>query len=347
MSLSKEKRREIRQYLLEKIDQGQAAAVRKTAEAFGVTPATVYPYLDALEKDGVVRKIKRGTYELISQTRSVVLRRSAGELDSETAVFARYIEETLQDLPANVRGIWEYICGEMINNVIDHSGAEHLEIRITRNALRTGVCLKDDGVGIFAKIKAHFGFATMEETVGELFKGKLTTDAKHHSGEGIFFSSRLADRFMILSDGSVFTHERFAGDSFRALLRAADLEADFSAKGTTVYMVLANDSRKQAKDVFDVYADMDSGFTKTRIPLRNYFERSPVSRSQAKSLCARLEQFENVELDFEGLEWMGQGFAHELFAVFQNEHPDVKLIPVNMNDDVRKMYRHVTKEPTE
>ena len=133
----------------------------------------------------------------------------------------------------------------------------------------------------------------------------------------------------------------------QALLRAADLEADFSAKGTTVYMVLANDSRKQAKDVFDVYADMDSGFTKTRIPLRNYFERSPVSRSQAKSLCARLEQFENVELDFEGLEWMGQGFAHELFAVFQNEHPDVKLIPVNMNDDVRKMYRHVTKEPTE
>ena len=343
MSMTKEKRREIRQYLLDKIDQGQSSAVRKTAEAFGVTPATVYHYLDAMENEGVLRKIKRGTYELLSQTRSFILRRSAGELDSEMTVYDRYIADSLKDLPDNVRGIWDYICGEMINNVIDHSGAEHLEIRISRNALHTSVCLKDYGVGIFAKIKAHFGFATMEETIGELFKGKLTTDTQHHSGEGIFFSSRLADRFMILSDGNVFTHERFDGDGFRELLHTADLEEDYMATGTTVYMVLANNSLKRAKDVFDLYADVDSGFTRTRIPLSNYFERSPVSRSQAKNLCGRLEQFEEVELDFDGLEWMGQGFAHQLFVVFRNDHPSVRLIPVNMNDDVRKMYRHVIK----
>ena len=37
MSISKEKKSAIRQYLLEKIDQRQPAAVKKTAEAFGVT----------------------------------------------------------------------------------------------------------------------------------------------------------------------------------------------------------------------------------------------------------------------------------------------------------------------
>jgi len=38
-----------------------------------------------------------------------------------------------------------------------------------------------------------------------LAKGKLTTDPKRHSGEGIFFSSRMFDEFDILS-GGVFSH---------------------------------------------------------------------------------------------------------------------------------------------
>ena len=107
-------------------------------------------------------------------------------------------------------------------------------------------------------------------------------------------------------------------------------------------MTLANDSRKQARDIFDQFASIDGGFAKTRIPLRHYFERAPVARSQAKRLCGRLETFREVELDFEDLDWMGQGFAHELFVVFPKEHPEVKLIPLHMNTDVQKMYVHVT-----
>ena len=105
-------------------------------------------------------------------------------------------------------------------------------------------------------------------------------------------------------------------------------------------------SMTEEKDVFDLHANVASGFAGARISLCNYFERSPVSRAQAKVLCGRLAQIEEIELDFEGLEWMGQGFAHQLFVVFQNEHPSVRLIPVNMNDDVRKMYRHVVRETT-
>ena len=153
MSISKEKKSAIRQYLLEKIDQRQPAAVKKTAEAFGVTPATVYKYLNALEAQGVLRKVKRGAYELLSQTRTVLLSREAGELDSEMTVYERYLAGDFRDLPRNVQGIWDYICGEMINNVIEHSAAAHLEICVTRNAVNTSVRLTDDGVGIFAKIK--------------------------------------------------------------------------------------------------------------------------------------------------------------------------------------------------
>ncbi|MBR2013062.1 MAG: STAS-like domain-containing protein, partial [Clostridia bacterium] len=111
--------------------------------------------------------------------------------------------------------------------------------------------------------------------------------------------------------------------------------------GTLVQMHLRNDSKKSCKEVFDQYSNVEGGFWKTKLPLKNFFSSSPVSRSQAKRLCNRLEQFEEVELDFEGLDWMGQGFAHQLFVVFSREFPQVRLIPIHMSESVEKMYRHV------
>ena len=88
----------------------------------------------------------------------------------------------------------------------------------------------------------------------------------------------------------------------------------------------------------------DYGFTETSIPLKNVYDMPPVARSQAKRLVKRLENFEEVILDFEGVEAIGQGFAHELFVVFRNAHPDTRLIPVNTNDTVNMMISHVMAE---
>lgn len=81
----------------------------------------------------------------------------------------------------------------------------------------------------------------------------------------------------------------------------------------------------------------------TRLPLKHFFALAPVSRSQAKRICNRLEQFQEVILDFEAPEWIGQGFAHQLFVMYQNQHPTVKLRPVHMNESVAKMYHHVVR----
>ena len=53
--------------------------------------------------------------------------------------------------------------------------------------------------------------------------------------------------------------------------------------------------------------------------------------------------FKEVELDFEGIDEIGQGFAHEIFVVFQNQHPEVSLLPLNMSPDVEKLIQHVKK----
>ncbi|MBQ8988007.1 MAG: STAS-like domain-containing protein, partial [Lachnospiraceae bacterium] len=55
------------------------------------------------------------------------------------------------------------------------------------------------------------------------------------------------------------------------------------------------------------------------------------------------DKFTEVELDFSGVEKIGQGFAHELFVVYQNEHPTIRLLPINQNETVARMIQHVLR----
>jgi len=64
-----------------------------------------------------------------------------------------------------------------------------------------------------------------------------------------------------------------------------------------------------------------------------------ISRSQAKFLTLRFEQFSHVVLDFEGVSEIGQAFGDELFRVFAREHPAIKLTPVNMTTAVEQMVK--------
>ena len=117
---------------------------------------------------------------------------------------------------------------------------------------------------------------------------------------------------------------------------------DEQQPGTTVYMRLANDSKKTMAEVFDQFSSVEGGYTKTIIPLKNVFTHNPVSRSEAKRLTARLESFEEVILDFSGVTWMGQGFADELFVRYPARHPEVRFTIRNAADDIDRMYYHVT-----
>lgn len=339
MKFSEERKQAIRAYILEKIAQKAPSVSQAVAEALEVDPSTVHTYLNELAEEGIIRRVKRGEYELVSREFIYELSRSAGDLEDDIRVYERCLREHLAGFESNVQNIWSYAFSEMINNAMDHSMAENVRVTVSQDYTATRVTISDDGVGIFEKIRDYFHFETLDEAICELFKGKLTTDSVNHSGEGIFFSSKLMDSFYIVSSGKIFTSSKF-GDS-----RIVDL-ALANEKGTTVIMELSNHTRKAAHEVFDAYASVDGGFTKTRIPMKQLFDSSPVSRSQAKRVCNRLEQFRGVIVDFDGIDWIGQGFAHQMFVVFANSHPQIEITPVNMNESVENMYRHVTGPET-
>ena len=102
--------------------------------------------------------------------------------------------------------IWHFCTTEMLNNAIEHSGGKIISIKVAKTAANTQISLTDDGVGIFRKIQSELNLADERHAILELAKGKLTTDPKGHTGQGIFFTSRLLDSFDILSGGVFFTH---------------------------------------------------------------------------------------------------------------------------------------------
>lgn len=334
MRFSDEKKQSIIIYMLEKIQQKCDGVSKIVAEAFDINQNTVHTYINELVDKGIIKRVKRGEYELVKKKYEYKYSRSDKEMENDTYVYEHCLYNLIENLSQNVKDIWSYVISEMINNVIDHSQAENFKLIIEQSYIDTQVLILDDGIGIFVKIKDYFGFNTIDDAIGELFKGKLTTDIENHSGEGIFFSSKMVDDFFIVSSGKIFSNNKYGNSKIMNL-------AQTNTEGTGVYMSLSNFTQRNPQEVFDLYANTEGGFVKTKVPLKNIFDASPVSRSQAKRVCNRLEEFKEVEIDFDGIQWMGQGFAHQIFVVFARKHPDIKLEPVNMSEDVAKMYAHV------
>ena len=253
---------------------------------------------------------------------------------AEDRVWRSTFASVLSDLPQNVRDIWHYGMTEMINNAIDHSGSLDVRIGLRRTALHTVGWVADDGEGIFLKIQKSLGLFDPREAILELAKGKLTTDPDNHTGEGIFFSSRMFDAFEIRSGNLFFAHDDGAEDFL--------IEHPKGAPGTFVSLKLANDSARIQKEVFDSFAAPDQfTFDRTIVPVRlaQYEGEKLVSRSQAKRLTMRFERFKTVMLDFTGVETIGQAFADEVFRVFQAVHPGVALHPIRMTPAVEGMVK--------
>lgn len=307
----------------------------RLAQAGGVSRQVANGYLQALVRDGLVEAegtTRARVYRL--KTLAEASRRYPCEGLQEDLVWRELVAPVVARLPQNVRDIWHYAATEMINNAIDHSGAAEVLVEVRKNELATELLVADEGEGIFVKIQRALGLHDAREAILELAKGKLTTAPDRHSGEGVFFTSRALDFFEIESHHLRFSHAPRADDAI------AEQAAD--TPGTRVRMRLANDSARVLREVFDAYTDPEEySFDKTVVPLRlaQYEGESLVSRSQAKRVAHRFERFKRVELDFAGVSDIGQAFADELFRVFADAHPQIRITPVNAAPAVAQMIK--------
>ena len=327
----------IRDALLEWVNQHPRDLVTQVAQRFGVSRAAVAKHARTLiaqgwlAAEGTTRKVYRPGPRRVLGHRFAI----TADLD-ESMLWSKHYATSVADLPANVQNILHYGFSEIVNNARDHSGGKTLGVTLRRDPRRTHLAIEDDGEGIFRHIARLCGLEDERLALLELAKGKLTTAPQHHTGEGIFFTSKVFDAFCIVSGG------------LRHVVAARHwewMEPEAAPEhGTIVAMGLRHGSKRELKEVFDEFAAPEEySFNRTVVPLRlaRLQGENLLSRSQARRVVARFEQFREVALDFTGVDEIGQAFADEIFRVFAGEHPQVKLVPVHYNRYVAGMLRHV------
>lgn len=352
LSFKEEKRESIKRYMLEKIRLDDRAFLEKTTENFQISVTTVKRYIKECLEKGILAK----SVNAVSGFKLVVFEKSwalvnNGELEEDRLYFEE-IEPLLKELPENVRNIWYYAFAEIMNNAIEHSRGDKIDCTIRSDYLYTEISVLDNGIGVFKSIREYadrclnMKMDTMQ-AMTELYKGKFTTNPESHSGEGIFFASKMLTSFALLSEDTIYSYQCADKDRFVK----SHLIAYYTGLrriGTMAVMKMDNNTRRTSQEVFDRFAPIDEGFAKTLLPMRELCPfGDPVARSHARRILQRLEQFQEVVFDFEGIEFMGQGFADEVFRVFQNRFPEVKLTVINANRRVAGMVKHVTMRNSE
>jgi len=315
---------------------------RHYAERLGISRVAANRYISRLEKEGWIARSGPSTHPVFSPgyKRRLAKFYSLAALEEDVAWqidFKPYL-----NLPVNVMHVASHGFTEMVNNAIDHSGGDSVLAWASQDENDLVIIISDNGVGIFARITEALGLPDTRQAMFELAKGKLTTDPSKHSGEGIFFTSRMFDWFKIEANGLAFKHD----DAMRHdWLREIDDPVPQDG-GTVVFMQIALSSTRTPASVFDQFTNApdDYDFSKTIVPMKMacYSDEQLISRSQAKRLIARFDRFKTVFLDFDGIQEIGQAFADELFRVYAEEHPAVKLIPQNMTDQIERMWLRAT-----
>ena len=337
MSLKKEEKDKIKEFLLKTISIGENP-YKAMENNFKISRQTVSKYLNELVEKNYIIKNSKGNYTInfyISESK--IYKNKNLE---EDIVYDELIKKYEVDKKNNVKHILVYAFTEMLNNAIEHSEGTEISIHYTENYFNIFVIIKDNGIGIFRKIVRDHNLKNENEAIFELKKGKLTSDAENHSGEGIFFTSKVVDYFLISSFNKTFSSG--SNEYFYNI----EENKEKCIKGTEVILILDKNTERTTKEIFDEYTSDDFVFNKTKITVhlaKDYLGHDFVSRSLAKRILMNVEKFKIIVLDFENIDNIGQGFADEVFRVFKNKNPDITIVPVNMNEEIEFMINRAMK----
>lgn len=335
------KNERLREFLLTQVNAHPKDLVALAMQQFGLSRTAVNRLLRRLVDEGLIategeKRAREYTLKWTIQASDTVV--LTPDLEDDT-IWRIVIRPKMADIPTNIIDICHYGFTEMFNNVIDHSRSDRCLYWYSTayNKIRLGI--RDYGIGIFEKIRHDFSLNDRRHAILELSKGKLTSDSSRHSGEGIFFTSRMFDKFSISSLDLHYSRWREQSDA-EGMIEVDQLPDETG--GTLVLMTIARDTERTAQEVFEKYVDDDLRFAKTHVPLKlaKIGEDQLVSRSQARRLLARFERFSEVLLDFNGIKTVGQAFADEVFRVFQADHPEVRILAFNTTRAVEKMIAH-------
>jgi biotin operon repressor/anti-sigma regulatory factor (Ser/Thr protein kinase) len=326
------------------IEKNQYATGRQLSEYLGISRQAVNKHLkELIQNDRIIKEgVTRGTvYRIPSADKNVRFKK---RIEKSYALSGLEEDKVFHELTPLLNLKYElsdrafkivrYAFTEMLNNAIDHSESEKCVIEWFMDSYKISFRIRDFGIGLFYSIFTKFNLDDENAAVGELLKGKTTTMAEKHTGEGIFFTSKASDVIFFRSHKIKLSFDNQKKDVF--------VEEMKSIKGTEVSFSISKRSKRRLDEIFSQFApeEFDYRFDRTKA-LVKLFHQDYVSRSEAKRLLYGLDKFKEIILDFKGVKSIGQGFADEIFRVFKKAYPDKVIKIENLNPSLKPIIDHV------
>jgi len=343
-----------KQKLLEFVSKNEGTKTIHVVAVFGVSRQYASRLLALLVDEGTLVKIGSTrsafyvTKEYVAKHHTLLPQRFEKKYSNTALEEHKILDEIEQNfpsykkLPENIKSIFVFAFLEMLNNAIEHSQSKtiHIIVWIEKDILSFSI--NDFGIGVYRNIMKKRHLHSELEAIQDLLKGKMTTAPTMHSGEGIFFTSKVGDEFLLNSFGYEFIADNRIPDIFVKKSRG-------QKQGTQVTFHLSVHDKHHLSDVFKKYTNItpesDYGFDKTEIRVRLYVQGGVhISRSQARRVLSGLEKFKIIVMDYDRVPMVGQAFADEVYRVFKERHPGIEIENINMNEGVEFMVLRAINE---
>jgi len=334
--------------ILEFIKKNKKVKVAQMVTSFGISRQYLNRFLQKLVQSNKIIKIGKGPaveYILYNSQNIKKIKENIREKTytlhlkkpflGEDYVWKKVLDEYVSFLSPskNAFKILSFAFTEMLNNSLEHSKTNKIDIVAKKVGPKFFCSIRDFGIGAFANVKDKFGFQTEFDAINFILKGKQTTDPKNHTGQGVFFTSKIVDEF-VLQSHELKLKINNSNDEY-------GVEKEKNISGTAIEFSLNLHSKKDIGKIFGKFTDKEFVFDKTEIKIKLYeLQTDFVSRSMAKRLLMGLEKFTVILLDFEGVDFIGQGFADEIFRVWQRQHPQIKIAYENVSKDILFMINY-------
>ena len=334
---------DIKSLILNTLSKKEWVRAQDIVRVTGLSRAYVNRFFQELRREGKILLLGKANKARYASATSVNFKKAKSELTHFKRVFKNsnlFEDRVLGEIKAesgiffglseNVSKILDYAFTEMMNNAIEHSMSKTVAVDMSKNKGDVGFAVSDGGIGIFKNIMGKYRLENELEAIRELLKGKRTTSPEAHTGEGIFFTSKIADALVIKSSNKKLLFNNLINDIFIRDLKPI--------RGTKVEFQISLKSKRDLNSVFREYGGEAFEFAKTKVVVDLYkLDKDFISRSQARRIVSGLDQFKSVMLDFKDVSTVGQAFADEVFRVWQARNPIIEIRHQNANDNIKFM----------
>jgi len=319
----------IKQFILNNIPLHQKDIIYTAVNQFGISRQAALKHMNALIDNNMVMaygKTRDRRYKLIPQ----VNYNKIIPIDSDF-ILHDVLQENflihLESLPKNIFQICEYSIEALVNNIVEHSQASNLYIKLFLTYSDLNIIISDNGSGLLDNIRSKLDLEIVELAALELAKGQITTDLLQNSGEALNTIFHLFDKVKVDSSGY--------GIVYVSNREQWDIKYSTQKQGTRVHLQINPNSNRTCDKIFQKLFNKKE--RRIRIPislLKEPNKNSLISKQQARNIFWNIDSITAIQFDFHNIDLIGPAFADELVRQSRSVNRDVIIEWVNHNNTI-------------